>query len=154
GHSAHSGRIDPVRKASIPRRSQASETSELPTPTRSAGCPPTAMNTDYTGVSMTALKRTPDREFRLGLGHPVLEFLATLAGRRGDSLERLIAPGDLSRWLDATRLAGGARCDHETLERARALREAVYRIVTAARDKQLPPADDVRLVNERARESA
>jgi predicted RNA-binding Zn ribbon-like protein len=98
--------------------------------------------------------RTVNREFRLGLGHPVLELVATLAGRRGEPLERLATPDDLSHWLDATHLAAGARCDHEALGSARELREALYRIVTAAREQQPPTASDVGLVNEWARQPA
>jgi predicted RNA-binding Zn ribbon-like protein len=96
--------------------------------------------------------RTVNRDFRLGLGHPVLEFVATLAGRRREPLERLATPDDLSRWLDAAHLAAGAQCDHEALGSARELREALYRIVTAAREQQPPTASDVRLVNEWSRQ--
>jgi predicted RNA-binding Zn ribbon-like protein len=92
--------------------------------------------------------RTVNREFRLGLGHPVLEFVATLAGRRREPLERLATPDDLSHWLDAAHLAACAQCDHEALGSARELREALYRIVTAAREQQPPTADDVRVANE------
>jgi predicted RNA-binding Zn ribbon-like protein len=112
------------------------------------------MNTDYTGVAMNPSSRTVDHDFRLGLGHPVLEFLATLARRRDEPRERLAAPDDLSRWLDATGLATGARCDQEALEGARELREALYRVIAAAREQRLPTADDVRLVNEWARRPA
>jgi len=101
---------------------------------------------------MATRSATDTHEFRLGLGHPVLEFLATLAGRAGEPLERLATAKDLSRWLDATRLSSGARCDREALARARELREALYRIVTAARANEKAPASDVRLVNEWARQ--
>ena len=70
----------------------------------------------------------------------MLEFLATLAGRAGEPLERLATAKDLSRWLDAARLSSSTRCDHESLARARELREALYRIVTAARANQKAPA--------------
>jgi predicted RNA-binding Zn ribbon-like protein len=103
---------------------------------------------------MAARATTDDHEFRLGLGHPVLEFLATLAGRAGEPFERLATAKDLSRWLEATRLASGARCGHEALAHARALREAIYRLVVDAREQRLASAKDVRLVNEWARQPA
>jgi predicted RNA-binding Zn ribbon-like protein len=89
--------------------------------------------------------------FRLGLGQPVLDFLATLAGRRGEPLERLATPDDLSRWLDLTGLAFDARCDQKLLAQARELREALYRTVVAAREGRPPDAADLELVNGWAR---
>lgn len=103
---------------------------------------------------MAARATTDDHEFRLGLGSPVLEFLATLASRAGEPLERLATAKDLSRWLDATRLASGARCDRESLARARELREAIYRVVVDARENRLASTNDVRIVNEWARQPA
>jgi predicted RNA-binding Zn ribbon-like protein len=90
-------------------------------------------------------------EFRLGLGHPVLEFLATLAGRRGEPLERLAAPDDLSHWLEFAGLASDARCNRALLAQARELREAVYRLVVAAREGDAPATPDLELVNMWAR---
>jgi predicted RNA-binding Zn ribbon-like protein len=93
-------------------------------------------------------------EFRLGLGHPVLELLATLAGRRGESLDRLATPEDLSRWLEVAGVASGARCDRELLAQARDLREALYRLVTAAREHTPPDAAGLALINGWARQEA
>jgi predicted RNA-binding Zn ribbon-like protein len=90
-------------------------------------------------------------EFRLGLGHPVLEFLATRAGRRTEPLERLAAPEDLSRWLELAGIAAGARCDETLLRHARELREAHYRLVVAAREGQSPAPADLELANGWAR---
>jgi predicted RNA-binding Zn ribbon-like protein len=91
-------------------------------------------------------------EFRLGLGHPVLEFLATLAGRRDEPLERLCDPHDLTRWLELSGVAQRARCDRDLLGRAWELREAIFRIVAAARGAQPPDLADLELVNEWARQ--
>jgi len=90
-------------------------------------------------------------DFRLGLGHPALEFVATLAGRQREPFERLAAPDDLSRWLELTGLAAGAQCDAELLRAARELREAIYRVVVAARERAAAEAVDVELVNAWAR---
>jgi predicted RNA-binding Zn ribbon-like protein len=101
---------------------------------------------------VNATGATDKRDFRVGLGHPVLEFLATLAGRHGRQLERLVLPEDLTRWLELTRLADAACCDRELLTRAHELREATYRVVTAARDGREPGRTDVQLLNEWARQ--
>jgi len=101
---------------------------------------------------MIARTATDRHEFRFGLGHPVLEFLATQAGRRGEPLERLATPDDLTRWLALSRLAEGARCDVALLADAHELREAIYRVLAAARDRRRPDGDDLRLLNEWARQ--
>jgi predicted RNA-binding Zn ribbon-like protein len=93
--------------------------------------------------------------FRIGLGHVVLDFLATLGNRAGGGNERLATPSDLDRWLAEVGLVGpgdGARpASTKQLSDARELREAIYRIVNATRDRSGPAAKDVELVNGRAR---
>ena len=71
------------------------------------------------------------QEFRFGLGHLALEFLATLANRFGDPLERLGTPGDLECWLEQTEIASGARCDDGLLAEGQMLREAISRVLEA-----------------------
>lgn len=93
-------------------------------------------------------------EFRLGLGHPVLEFLATLAQRQGEPLERLAEPDDLDRWLQLARLADRPRCNARLLARARELREAIYRLVSDVRDAQPADPADIELINRWARKPA
>jgi predicted RNA-binding Zn ribbon-like protein len=100
---------------------------------------------------MAERKHADHHEFRLGLGHPVLELLATLARRRGAPVERLETPEDLSRWLDLAGLAAGAVCDRRLLLQARELREAIYRLVTDAREGRPPAGPDLELVNAWAR---
>jgi predicted RNA-binding Zn ribbon-like protein len=90
-------------------------------------------------------------DFRFGLGHPVLEFVATLARRRGEPVDRLSTSTDLSRWLELAQIARGARCDREQLADARKLREALYRLVAGARAARRPAAADLELVNAWAR---
>jgi predicted RNA-binding Zn ribbon-like protein len=87
------------------------------------------------------------REFRLGLGHPALELVATLAGRRREPLERLDSPETLADWLGQAGLVAGATCTEEHLAGARELREAVYRLVEAARTEKRPRPADVRVLN-------
>jgi predicted RNA-binding Zn ribbon-like protein len=87
------------------------------------------------------------KTFRLGLGHTVLELLATLAGRHREPIERLAEPKDLTRWLMLTGLADEARCTTDHLARAQELREAIYRVVQAARTGGRPATRDISLVN-------
>ena len=101
---------------------------------------------------METAHTTGAQEFRLGLGSPVLEFLATLAGRQTDPVERLGAPEDFVCWLELAGVAAGARCDEKLLAQARVLREALYRLVVAARGGHAPAADDLELINAWARE--
>ena len=90
-------------------------------------------------------------DFRFGLGHVTLDFLATLGRRAGSPLERLAAPADLSRWLADAGIAAASRPSRELLHDARELREAIYRVLDCARDGARPGAPDLRLVNEWAR---
>lgn len=92
------------------------------------------------------------QEFRFGLGHVVLELLATLASRAGDPHERLQEPRDLERWLELAGLAHDARCDAALLCEARQLREAIYRSLDAARSGRMLPSEDLELVNAWARQ--
>lgn len=94
--------------------------------------------------------------FRLGLGDPALDFIATLADRAGRRVERLSSPGDLVRWLNAAGLLDGGdeltpSASSRQLTRARALREAIYRLLDAARSNASPLEDDMELVNAWAR---
>ena len=77
-------------------------------------------------------------DFRLGLGHVALDFVATLGRRAGQPVEKLTEPADLTRWLTEAGLldadhAGTARPTARRLADALALREATYRILVAAR---------------------
>lgn len=101
---------------------------------------------------MAAVRTTDANEFRLGLGHPVLEFLATLARRRDEPKERLEAPSDLRRWLEVSGLAANARCDAKLLSEARELREAIFLLLDAARRGTRVAPETRELINRWARE--
>ena len=90
-------------------------------------------------------------EFRFGLGHVTLDFLATLGGQPGSRIERLAAPGDLTRWIAEAGIAATPPASPELLDDARELREAIRRILDCARGGSRPAAPDLRLVNEWAR---
>jgi predicted RNA-binding Zn ribbon-like protein len=91
------------------------------------------------------------QEFRFGLGHLTLEFLATLAGRVGEPFERLASPRDLEDWLAEAGLVTPARCNARLLADARALREGIYRTLDAARNGLQPASADIALINAWAR---
>lgn len=90
-------------------------------------------------------------EFRFGLGHVTLEFVATLGDRKGRRIERLAEPADLTRWLAEAKLAEGTRVTARVLEQARTLREATYRVLDCARAGRRPAKPDLEVLNEWAR---
>lgn len=86
--------------------------------------------------------------FKFRSGHHALDLTATLTGRLRDRQTDLLAePADLARWLVAAGLCA-RRPDvaRATLERARTLRETLYRLATAvSRDEPLPAPDRLEL---------
>jgi len=93
-------------------------------------------------------------DFRWGLGHVSLDFVATLGARRSSPVERLGAPEDLEDWLTTAGLLGGigpsATPTGIQLADAKDLREATYRVLTARRLGDAP-TEDVNLINRYAR---
>jgi predicted RNA-binding Zn ribbon-like protein len=84
-------------------------------------------------------------------GRPCLDFVATLGKRHATPLERLPDPAALGRWIGEAGLAvedGPVPVAVRDLTEARALREAVYRLLRAAMAGQDPDEGDVALVNE------
>src|SRR4029450_13935972 len=74
-----------------------------------------------------------DRDgFRFRGGHIALDLAATLAARlKSQPRELLVLPADLDRWLVSSGLAGSRpRATEDDVEMARALREAIYALVT------------------------
>jgi predicted RNA-binding Zn ribbon-like protein len=90
-------------------------------------------------------------DFRFGLGHVTLDFLATLGRRAGSPLERLAVPADLSRWLAEAGIAAAPGVSSDLLDDARELREAIRRVLECAREDRPSTASDLRLVNKWAR---
>ncbi len=82
--------------------------------------------------------------FKFRSGHLALDLTATLAGRLRDSQTELLAePADLGRWLVAAGLAS-RRPDvsRAELQRARTLRESLYRLAMASGRRGPLPASD------------
>ncbi|MGF1426531.1 CGNR zinc finger domain-containing protein [Kitasatospora sp. LaBMicrA B282] len=85
-------------------------------------------------------------------GRPCLEFVATLGRRHAEPLERLPGPADLDRWLAAAQLharsdTSAAAATPADLTDARALREALYRVLRTAMAGRAAEPADLALVN-------
>ncbi|WP_225097546.1 ABATE domain-containing protein [Streptomyces sp. CoH27] len=84
-------------------------------------------------------------------GRPCLDFVATLGKRHATPVERIPDPAALARWITEAGLAVAdepAPVAVRDLAEARALREAVYRVLRAAMAGREPETADVALVNE------
>jgi predicted RNA-binding Zn ribbon-like protein len=94
-------------------------------------------------------------DFRWGLGHLSLDFVATLGARRTVPVERLGSPQELEDWLGTAGLLGGigpsATPSDVQLADARQLREATYNVLAAGRLGNAPSTDDVGSINRYAR---
>lgn len=90
--------------------------------------------------------------FRFGYGSPALDLAVTLRRRPSAAIELLVTPADASRWLvEAGLVAEEPRLGDDDLEELRMLREAIYRLGTAAAHNVQPAALDVRILNNAAR---
>ena len=90
-------------------------------------------------------------EFRFVAGNRALDLLCTRADRHRQPLERLCAPPDLDRWLDAAGLHVPRRATAHDLAQACGLRETVNRITRAALAGEIPGEQDLAELNEWAR---
>ncbi len=85
-------------------------------------------------------------------GRPSLNFVATLGRRHAVPVERLPDPEALRRWIgQAYGPAEPYEISAADLTEARTLREALYRVLTAAMRGQRPDPGDVAAVNAAAR---
>jgi predicted RNA-binding Zn ribbon-like protein len=89
-----------------------------------------------------------DWAFHFETGRPCLDFAATLAERMGRSYDRWQSTADLQRWLAEGGYAISARLTDRDLAAARTLREAIYRIVSAAAGGKKPKPADIALLND------
>ncbi|GGP92436.1 CGNR zinc finger domain-containing protein [Streptosporangium pseudovulgare] len=73
-------------------------------------------------------------EFTFVSGDLGLDLAGTVGRRRGERVDLLATPADLARWtVEAGLLDAPPDVDDDDLTRARALREAIYRLASAAR---------------------
>ncbi|MGN9838176.1 CGNR zinc finger domain-containing protein [Nonomuraea sp. H19] len=87
-------------------------------------------------------------------GRPCLDFVATLGKRHSVAVERLPDAASFDRWIAESGLRPEARpraeeptTSKEDLAEARVLREALYRLLTAAMHGRAPDPADVAEVN-------
>jgi predicted RNA-binding Zn ribbon-like protein len=87
-----------------------------------------------------------DHEFVTG--NRALDFVATVAERGTTHLEHLVAPADLAEWVAQAGIVDGpVAVSAAGLERAKAVREALYALVAAAIERRPAPADALAAVN-------
>jgi predicted RNA-binding Zn ribbon-like protein len=90
--------------------------------------------------------------FRWAAGRRSLDLIATVGNRPTTArVERLATPNRLAQWLRDAGLTGrDATVTAADLDRFQELREAMYRLVRAARAGGAPEASDAALVNDAA----
>jgi predicted RNA-binding Zn ribbon-like protein len=87
--------------------------------------------------------------------HPALDFAATLRARRSVRFEMFATPDRLRAWyLESGVVDAVPACDQAHVERAKAVREAIYALVTARRFGEEYDEDALATVNRAAREPA
>ncbi|MEV4397139.1 ABATE domain-containing protein [Nonomuraea sp. NPDC049607] len=91
-------------------------------------------------------------DFTFVSGNLGLDLAGTIGHRRGARIDLMAAPADLARWTVAAGLLDEPPATgDDDLARAAALREAVYRLATAAREGRPYDRADRDLLNETAR---
>jgi predicted RNA-binding Zn ribbon-like protein len=95
----------------------------------------------------------PGTEFVLLGGRPSLDLVATLGRRHTDDpVERVPDPAAFARWLSAAGvLTGPVEVSGRQLADARALREAIYRLVRAVVGREEADAAAIAVLNSSAR---
>jgi predicted RNA-binding Zn ribbon-like protein len=84
-------------------------------------------------------------------GNPALDYVATVSERGTTHDEQIAVPEDLADWIAQAGLVDGeVAVTREGLERAKAVREALFALIAAAIDGQPSPADALSAVNEAA----
>lgn len=92
--------------------------------------------------------------FRFRSGRLCLDFGATVGERWRGRYERLPAPADLARWyVEARLMPRPPRLDRGDLERARIVREAIYRGATALTKAERPGHADEAIINAAAQQA-
>lgn len=87
-------------------------------------------------------------EFEFIADRPVLDFLPTLAERGHTDVERLTTPGDLADWtVQAGIVERPPDVDDAGLQRAKELREAMFRLLQALLDGTGAATTDREVVN-------
>jgi predicted RNA-binding Zn ribbon-like protein len=112
--------------------------------------------TSYTrDVNSSAIRingpSSADMRFIFRSGRLCLAFCATVGERWRRGFERLRAPGDLARWYTEAAVAGpSVPVTGADLDRARVVREAIYRSAKALIGGEAPEASDEEIINRAA----
>ena len=84
-------------------------------------------------------------------GNLALDYVATVAERATAYNEYLVAPDDLADWIAQAGIVDGeVAVTPDGLERAKAVREALFALVAATIDGEPAPPEALRVVNEAA----
>lgn len=89
-----------------------------------------------------------DWAFHFDTGRSCLNFTATMAERNGRKFDRWRKAEDLARWFAEAGYDAPAHVGAKDLQTARDLREAIYRLVTAANSGKRPKPVDIDMVNQ------
>ncbi|MGE0237431.1 MAG: ABATE domain-containing protein [Parvibaculaceae bacterium] len=99
--------------------------------------------------------RPSEWDFRFRSGRLCLDFIATVGDREHMPFDRWRVTRDLGRWCAEAGLVPEAEAvGDDQIAAARRLREALFRLVTAARAGTRPDAGDLALLNAAARTPA
>ena len=98
--------------------------------------------------------QTGDVSFEFIADRPCLDFIASLAERGTTDLEMLRSTGDLERWITESGIVQDQPAvTGEQMERALAVRDAIFGLIQALIDSK-PPASGDRPVGQRGRHPA
>ena len=98
--------------------------------------------------------QTGDVHFEFIADRPVLDFLSTIAERGTRDEEKLRSTQDLTDWIEQSGIVDTAPpVTQQALERGKALREAMFRLVAALINHQTPSVTDRALINAAAEAS-
>ncbi|MFI5998489.1 CGNR zinc finger domain-containing protein [Streptomyces sp. NPDC051362] len=87
-------------------------------------------------------------------GNPALDFAATLRARRTVRFEMFAAPDRLDAWFVESRLVDSlVPSDEAAVERAKAVREAIHKLVTARRLNEEYDDEALNILNSAARKT-
>ena len=97
---------------------------------------------------LTITCQTGDVNFEFIADRPVLDFLSTVAARGTSDEEKLRSEKDLADWIKQSGIVDTAPpVTKQALEDAKAIREAMFRLVAALINHQTPNPADRALVN-------
>lgn len=102
-------------------------------------------------AARTVTCQAGDVGFDFMADRPVLDFVATVAARDTTREEKLREPEDLARWVTAAGLLDAPPAvTVDGLDHGKALREALFALLTALIEETSPHPDDLEVINDAA----